>query len=234
MVSSFRSWLLSRQRCCSRRLQRGRSSASSFPRQLSATSGSSPSTEPTSTIESSSTTEPSSANSNLPEHWALAPTPSQPPSPQTDSLFFEKLPPEIRRPILIHAFGNRTLHIHCFCCHRARLKGHVRSLDGPGADHAQWSRQRAGIASLDDYRFLYPTFIENRFRRRCRWRLRGSVCHRNPPPLPTGPMGTSRGPRDPSTDKCVEVTGCCEEWDECVPDEHNIGAIGWLQSCQKA
>lgn len=130
---------------------------------------------------------------------------------QTQSPFFTRLPPELRKAILLYAFGNRTIHMQLM-------------LDHPQVDVAEDS------SSHDCHRRLA--------RRRDvsapkQWLWRSCDCHRNPPWLIRQHMYWYMCWNRPELDSCFEggFSCCCRYWQ---PSEGRVGVLGWLRSCRWA
>lgn len=146
---------------------------------------------------------------------------------QESSHFFMMLPPELRRQILVGAFGNRTLHMDL----RYRLP--YAPLP-PGAAHAM--RTHAGVWYDDPYEgaIMDETTSED-------WRWFGCVCHARPghalryfdPPRPRGMPGPL------NIDRCLHGEALCPGLYLGRGKTHDpalcvIGAMGWLLSCRQA
>lgn len=121
--------------------------------------------------------------------------------------FFEKLPAEIRRQILIEAFGDRVVHIDV-------VRGATQNQDHSQHRHGRWPSDNSLQDRLDQ------------------WILRGSVCHRNPP-YP----GRLCDQVQPSQDRCRfgrTPDDACKLWPGDHPSKCAVGAMGWLISCRQA
>lgn len=146
-----------------------------------------------------------------------------------NSSFFTKLPLEIRRKILIEAFGGQTVHMDLVYDHPlVPPEGDAfKSRHGKyhGQPHGNMSLRYQGVSSdssnlrLDDSR---PK----------EWAWRSSVCHRNFPGCrPAGQI-------QPAEDYCrfgqTEWQQTCSAWPGEAPTKCLIGAMGWLRSCRQA
>jgi hypothetical protein len=150
-------------------------------------------------------------------------------SPLSRKCFFI-LPPEIRRLILVYAFGNRTLHLSLEFRHQIQL----RHRGGVHSSHADLSWWPDDIAPEE----LDPKHLRD-------WRWFSTVCHRAPPPeklgaepLPFGRIACGELSTDePNLDGCLyglARRGHCDEWPGEYPAKCMIGATGWLLSCKQA
>ncbi|KAI1046670.1 hypothetical protein LB505_006716 [Fusarium chuoi] len=169
-----------------------------------------------------------------PRPYALTPSSSQEQITKlAETVPFFRLPLEIRRKILIHAFGNRTLHMDLVLTHPLRepLKGSTsyRSTDPKG-------RFCGGGHGVEH---LYPYTVQNLGLDTSRpkyWQWRGCVCHRL---LPPEYNITVKFPHyaKPGDDRCCDGWGIhCGVWtrkhrrlDSCW-----IGAMGWILTCRQA
>jgi hypothetical protein len=77
-----------------------------------------------------------------------------------DSAFFQMLPPELRRLVLIHAFGNRTLHVQFPACVCQRLTAGYEDI---------WDEDSPGIDGCT--REYSDTFRKKTKERRARWMI---------------------------------------------------------------
>jgi hypothetical protein len=123
----------------------------------------------------------------------ITPSPSHisllPPMVTANFSFFEKFPFEIRRQILIEAFGNRTVHMDL-------------RFDHPMQPWKQKHRQKGHTHC--DINFKYDKFEQRREQRLDRskpkqWLWWSSVCHRRPP----GPPGRTIL-QEPHDDGCLQ------------------------------
>lgn len=138
---------------------------------------------------------------------------------QSSSLFFTRLPPELRRFILIETFGDRTLHLDLQ--YRHPFASDVTA-NGPLHAGLRYDYRRYCVA-------MDTTDVPA-------WRWFGSVCHDYgqqtfAPPRPFGFLGAL------SDDRCLSGHGSCQipaMRDQDHPQACFIGALGWLLSCRQA
>ncbi|KAK7224149.1 hypothetical protein V2G26_012152 [Clonostachys chloroleuca] len=146
----------------------------------------------------------------------------EPPSENTSPLF-NRIPPEIRRDILLHAFGEHTLHMDL------GFQAPPKRVDEEPTDPD--TTAHAGIESQE---FIPFGDIKGE------WRWGGCVCHRSPPeenPLSLGrlrsdPLVRARGSYH--TDGCLVGEAACPHWPGQWPVKCQIGIMGWLLSCRQA
>ncbi|CAH0057630.1 unnamed protein product [Clonostachys solani] len=158
-----------------------------------------------------------------PEHL-LQPIPGPAPinikDNQTDSKpngrFFSMLPPEVRRRILVHAFGRRTMHMH------VKFQSPWALADAEPQDMAAHARLEPFI------RHDQPQ----------RWIWYGCVCHRSEPEDDPLSLGRTRSwpvkQRSYFLDGCLKGEGTCSKWPGAWPSKCQIGATGWLRTCRQA
>lgn len=159
---------------------------------------------------------------------ALTPSPSQEElaSPRVNYRLFQNLPYEIRRQILVKAFGGRTLHVDL--SYRNPL---VRKSKLQTARHCDLIANPALDTELP-----------------MGWQWFGCVCHR-PVEWPEGSparhsiyrapeWGFEKAKARPGEDNCLRGGS---NFTECVPltreDQHSpcfIGVMGWLLTCRQA
>ncbi|KAL7924347.1 hypothetical protein ACQKWADRAFT_286491 [Trichoderma austrokoningii] len=146
-----------------------------------------------------------------------------------NSSFFTKLPLEIRRKILIEAFGGQTVHMDLVYDHPLvpPEEDAFKKQDGT------YYSQPHGNMNL---RFQGGTSDSSNLRlddsRPKEWAWRSSVCHRNFP-------GRHRTMQiQPAEDYCrfgqTEWQRTCLAWPGESPTKCLIGAMGWLRSCRQA
>lgn len=145
----------------------------------------------------------------------ITPTESHPQCVQTCFLF-SKLPAEIRRDILILAFGSRTVHMHLINEHPvvsgATQGGHL------------YKSTNSGIGLR----------VDNEIPKR--WIWNGCVCQRNRPPAASIKAEEWTGHwLGPWADKCLDARlkyspEPRSQW----PKRYHIGVMGWLLSCRQA
>lgn len=173
---------------------------------------------------------------------SIPPLPFLPPSPSSgesttaqdvvttatsshNGIFFERLSPDLRRMILIEAFGDRAVHMDLRYDRplRARSRRKTMPVHAGGVD------------------ILYNGNPPSRDSKQPRaWRYYSCVCHRDP----VGLVDHSRGagisedlPSHPATDSCLcrrlqscdRPPGDTEDISRCF-----LGVMGWLLSCREA
>lgn len=149
-----------------------------------------------------------------PRRRPITPSDSPPSHAQDQCPFFSRLPPEIRRVIMLYAFGNRTLHMNL-------------SLDHPTLETAKVSR--TGRAAHGGFTWKKDHSAPRQ------WLWRSSVCHRNPPWTPPQHLWWRVFWLRPDADRCTEGDGfACNSWLGEWPVKCQVGALGWLLSCRKA
>jgi hypothetical protein len=160
--------------------------------------------------------------------------------------FFRKLPGEIRRRILIEAFGGHTVHMDLWHFHpqlpvpaswaAREAGGGMDDGSGNAATDAQASSRVVSHCNryVTDMPYVDYTVPQ-------RWIWSSSECHRLPPPHHESRLGRplDQDYWNAAEDSCR--TGCkillrktCAMW--CGDDTSKcfIGAMGWLQSCRQA
>ncbi|RFU76615.1 hypothetical protein TARUN_5641 [Trichoderma arundinaceum] len=166
----------------------------------------------------------------------LTPTPSRESlRPSTDvaataeSSFFTKLPLEIRRKILIEAFGGQTVHMDLIYDHPPLPREEQQSKDsqtGRCRSHGNLNiNLNAGTCDIRNLRLDDSRPKE--------WAWRSSVCHRNLP-VPCRPGQEVQ----PGEDYCRFGQSpwhrTCSIWPGEFPTKCLVGAMGWLCSCRQA
>lgn len=145
--------------------------------------------------------------------------------PQPSScLFFAKLPGDIRREILVLAFGKRTLHMDLVFDQPLNLPpladrtaALTAKFDFP---HAAIRAKKTGEIASSDVRKV--------------WRWGGTVCHRMPPGEPDSVLGWLLRP-GPWDDSCLQGSvGFCQYYEGKWPGKCMIGIMGFLLSCKQA
>ena len=124
-----------------------------------------------------------------------------------DSAFFRRLPSEIRREILVMAFGNRTMHMSLEFNHPRQLSD---------LEMSRWGRYVPPTVHYP------PQRLEPDKQAPMAWQWRGCLCWR------TG------HPNHPHNDLCLPGVARCWEHASDVPDMCLIGAMGWLLTCRLA
>lgn len=154
----------------------------------------------------------------------LTPVSPQDFTPQPSAcLFFSKLPANIRRAILIAAFGKRTVHID-LAFDYPLIPAHLAPPLHPGhkPNHAGIYRQQD-----DDGRPPRPRGSKA-------WRWGSSVCHRD---MEWRPKRLARYKTGPWDDHCMEggpTLVCTHRFGGTPPGSCRVGAIGFLLSCRQA
>ncbi|RKL32161.1 hypothetical protein BFJ72_g10741 [Fusarium proliferatum] len=145
------------------------------------------------------------------------------PKPAFQHCAYYKLPPDIRRYILILAFGNRRLHMDFSYDYPDMTSDLIQPLD----------KNHCGIVMENMYGAKLRVVDDTKPRSWIWW---GSVCHRLPPDLDisrTGPM-THGGPDGPWADTCrIGEALYCDSWPGSFPSNCRIGIMGWLLSCRQ-
>jgi hypothetical protein len=178
----------------------------------------------------------------LPFLPANRPRPLTPPASQQSPATLgtlARLPPELRRRILINAFGNRTLHLDLQFAHPRRADAvdiALAELGGAGGGH--------GLGAFPSSSYYLADGDAPRA-----WRWTSCVCHRL---IPRGSRYEQHclekgypTYRYPHADQCLEggnsYTYCWlwvpgEEWGtaDYGPGKCMIGAMGWLLACRQA
>lgn len=135
--------------------------------------------------------------------------------------FFHQLPPELRRMILIEAFGRLTLHIHLGLNH-PYLPATAILLYGSKLCHTQH-----GGASVPLQESADKPRKENRDTSKpMAWQWWSCVCHRGDP--------GGQWFIQPHWDRCLNGRADCWLWPGELPAKCQIGAIGWLRTCWQA
>lgn len=155
-----------------------------------------------------------------PRPHVLTPSPSQEclDVASTSSPFFLKLPHEIRRNIIVYAFGGRAVHM-------------ALSLDHPFVAGTEPGQQRPSPHCGIESAALGP--LERDYNLPKTWNWRSSVCHRNMPDSTC--KDPVRGWMGPWADQCHAGSPVyCHRWPGDSPENCKIGAMGWLLSCRQA
>ncbi|KAL2019270.1 hypothetical protein VTK56DRAFT_9814 [Thermocarpiscus australiensis] len=139
---------------------------------------------------------------------------------------FANLPPELRRRVLVAAFGERTLHLDLRLAH-PRLSQNLRpAIPVETAKHEHCR----GAAPLSWYYCPDQTAPKT-------WRWWSCVCHRLVPPgHKFERLSLARGVapyRCPHHDSCIRGYAlCCHMWSP--NDKCTVGVMGWLLACRQA
>lgn len=155
----------------------------------------------------------------------LTATPCSPAATSRSSLF-QLVPPEIRRAILIEAFGERTLHFD------VRLEHPPRKIRGNGEN--EMDKRTQSHANVH----LLSRSLRDRKQPR-EWTWWSSVCHHNFPwrHFHLSPP-SDRCFVDPARDSCRSPfrvhDHLCEYYSGTIPTKCLIGALPWLLTCRQA
>lgn len=136
---------------------------------------------------------------------------------QSTSDFFQKLPPELRRAVLIEAFGDEILHMDL---------SFKRPRKRPTRENkASWklARRLPHCAIFGDWYRGYE--LEPEWLLPERWEWFSCVCHRG------AQMGYSC---EPYNDGCLSGNAQCQRWPGKYVGKCFIGVLGWLSSCKQA
>lgn len=133
---------------------------------------------------------------------------------------FYLIPFEIRRQILMFAFGEQTIHMDLQFRYQFCL---ADTLHAPDRLHARIEGLQREIPKEE----------------KREWRWFSSVCHRFSPDAPELPLGRRRNypwvrSNEPHTDRCLKGLGVCEKWPGEWPVKCQIGIMGWLLYCKQA
>lgn len=136
----------------------------------------------------------------------------------TNSAFFRRLPPEIRRVILVAAFGDKILHMGLDLLR----DDHYRTWEELYYTISQGYRQGAELPYSG-----------------VSWQWSGCVCRRHKSDesrLPFGRRGNSSVFRasEPGYDDCLTARRYCLIVPGQSPDAYRIGIMGWLLTCRQA
>lgn len=145
------------------------------------------------------------------------------------SAFFQRLPPDIRRLILIEAFGDRIVHVDLQFLDDARyLEGYNRVHGNEPEHFLQTLGKWTPFSSSNG-----PP----------QWRWYGCLCHREPERRVRGHAIMNKSLSPPWFDTCLKSEGkgdvvktrrFCGEWSGEEPLKCRVGAIGWLRTCRQA
>ncbi|KAK8048788.1 hypothetical protein PG994_010518 [Apiospora phragmitis] len=151
------------------------------------------------------------------------------PAVTANSVFFQRVPPEIRRRILVEAFGARTLHLDLRLEHPLRKGG--RSSRSVVASRPQ----RHANAQL-----FHPSLRDATRPRE--WTWWSCVCHHADPSIGFDvlPPGIGFRAPEPALDACRDPLswpppgGMCEYYPGPMPGKCFIGVLPWLLTCRAA
>ncbi|KAK0646739.1 hypothetical protein B0T16DRAFT_414183 [Cercophora newfieldiana] len=160
------------------------------------------------------------------------------------SALFQVLPSEIRRKILIAAFGGDKIHLDLRLAHPlrerepepapkkpkpfwARAGGSSRSGtdNKPRSEQSPPSSQRPSHANAHSY-------LDRDTTKPRRWEWHGSICHR---PLPLcGDYDEYPAAEDECTSGLKTWRVDCALWPGEMPHKCRLGVMGWLRACRTA
>ncbi|VUC28181.1 unnamed protein product [Clonostachys rosea] len=147
--------------------------------------------------------------------------------PEPKDKFFGCLPPEIRRRILIYAFGERTVHIDISYIP-------INEPDETDSMGASAANRHAGLVRRrDNYWDKDPEWAMH-------WQWYGCVCHRSGPEEMTLSLGRFRTSliRDFKCRlahiACLNGDGVCHAWPGEQPGKCLVGCLGWLLTSKQA
>lgn len=142
-----------------------------------------------------------------------------------NSGFFQTLPPEIRRKILIEAFGYYTIHMHLNYDY-PKSSIDVRQRDDPRHRHANIRTERLEPRPQPQTRFGIP--------RRKTWQWFSYICHRDYP-FEVWRWKPSEDTK-PCDDQCYSMSFAteCQYWPGETPGKCFLGVMGWLLSCRQS
>jgi hypothetical protein len=151
-----------------------------------------------------------------------------------DSTFFQHLPYEIRRRILVDAFGGRTVHMDLrFGYPEAPRGDDAVESDARAATHCNRNR-------MDRYERVPwdPKYLELDVSKPKEWIWSSSVCHRVFPNKRTGKFYYEADP-NVAEDRCRFGGYRTLSWFYCqgygvVHNQCFLGIMGWLLSCRQA
>lgn len=140
-----------------------------------------------------------------------------------DSMFFQRLPAELRRMILIEAFGGRTVHVDLEWDHPRQFRLETKA---KGTDPSHPQLHHCGMVRS-------PGLGRDVSKPKA-WRWFGCVCHRDPEYAVRAGPG-KRLTSEPWMDTCLEgEAGWCHNWAGTQPFNCLIGCMGWLTTCRQA
>ncbi|KAL2205155.1 hypothetical protein CC79DRAFT_981745 [Sarocladium strictum] len=171
---------------------------------------------------------------------ALAPRRPVTPSPedtckssQPSSVFFSRLPAELRSMILKEAFGGQTIHIDRYFDHPrqrcAACPWWCPSSKGDDVDLERGQKQPCPKPHMGHWS------VTSRSLKSKSHRWRSSVCHRNPPGSDVFHPSWIESWRQPHNDTCRSGNKQhCDAWPGQWPLKCTVGAMGWLRTCRHA
>lgn len=141
-----------------------------------------------------------------------------------DSMFFQKIPPEIRHEIFLTAFGNQILHMGIY---PSLVQGEFFGNRSPGyrfLPNHRWltaSAEAAAKKITKKYNRDTSEVVQS-----LHWF--GCICRRCPP--------TGNDFRPPHMDVCLSGRDMdlWDPWPGTAPSEYRIGVTGWLYACRQS
>lgn len=134
--------------------------------------------------------------------------------------FFDILPAEIRRQIMMEAFGDNIIHVDLAYRYPYRTD-FSRGMQQQHTENMMYDNcQRRGDKSLGEKE----------------WRWSSSICHHFPPE--SNPVWMSHGRRAlktaASSVSCSNGFSDCHKWSGSWPSKCHVGVMGWLLTCKQA
>lgn len=147
------------------------------------------------------------------------------PAAHHNGIFFERLSPDLRRMILIEAFGDRAVHVDLRYDRPLRARPPRKTMHAGGVDVLDQAHSASRQA-----------------RRPRAWRWYSCVCHRDPVGYADGRYGAvaDRGrvaASHPALDRCLRRGAqACDEPPGDTGDMSRcfLGVMGWLLACRQA
>ncbi|VUC35587.1 unnamed protein product [Clonostachys rosea] len=157
------------------------------------------------------------------------------------SLFFTRLPPEIRTMILEEAFGNQTIHLDLSLRYPFHeMQGEPKLIRGRFYHFCAHAKIRP--ATFEHFSSdMFTVSEEGTYdtTKSKEWRWLSCVCHRQPPTAKLLPFGRRQNDHgslihEPHGDRCLDGRGYCPMWPGAWPSKCSVGVYGWLLSCRQA
>ena len=147
---------------------------------------------------------------------------------------FARLPYEVRRQILMEAFGNQTLHMDLAFRRPFSMPPAEKLLSNvqkgiPGQPHAQIY---CSHTYFEDSKMFWKISVDKSEPEI--WRWFGCICHRSLAPSRQALGVMTPEAMDLSADGCLLGKTECTEWPGIWPERCFIGVMGWLLSCRHA
>jgi hypothetical protein len=164
----------------------------------------------------------------------LTPSPLAAVKPETDcgpesaiAPFFRCLPLDLRRQILIEAFGSRIVHMDLTFDH-PKVAPSLTDME-PNAQEGVITRH-CGLQCESSMLLHSPLKVDTS--RPKAWQWFSCVCHRDPE---YRSRGDNEFVSEPWTDGCrTGAASWCRGWPGDVPQKCFLGAMGWLLACRQA